>query len=181
MRQKLIEFLKKLGINTEEKSKEIEEALKIIDDDPKPKVDPPKAPEPKNDTSNTIDILKQEIEELKTALIDEKTYREKVTDLQKQKAAAEQKIKVEGAVNKLFQDKKITEAQKKDWENLFDKDFDGTEKIAQALPVIQGKDAKTDKDGETQGKINTLEQGGNILDAIKKHNQNPALDIPTGE
>jgi len=179
MRQKLIEFLKKLGVNTEEKKQEIEEALKTIDDEPNPKVDPPKSPEPKSDS--TIDILKQEIAELKTALIEEKTYRDKVTNMQKQKAATEQQAKVDAAVNKLFQDKKITEAQKADWLNLFNKDYEGAEKIAMALPAIQGDGGKKEKDSDAPTKLNTLEQGGNILDAIKKHNQNPALEIPQGE
>lgn len=174
--EKLLALLKKLGINLEGKEKVLEDELKSLE--PAPQTAAPKSNDmPKNELNEDVTkLLQAEIQELRATLAGEVQYRKQIAEMQKQKAETEMAAKIDGAVSKLFSEKKISEAQKDIWKNLFAKDYENADKLASSLPE-QGKAVSTTDAGAGK-KASAFETGSstNMLGAIRNLNEHPVVD-----
>jgi hypothetical protein len=137
MFKKLMELFKKKNIEiTEEELKEIvgEESLDDLDDNAKRII---KAMDSKNKA------LEEKLKTLTDIIQKEKEYRENAIKSEEERLKAEKSKKVDEAVNKLFLDKKIAEAQKEHWKKMFETSFEDASKIAEALEPIEDKQGGT--------------------------------------
>lgn len=114
-------------------------------------------------------ILMQNVKDLQGTISKEQQDRENAIKLQQERAKAEQQTKVQDAVNKLFKDGKITEAQKGTWLTAYEKDYDTAEKIAADLKSSSGGASPDHKTSVKPSGFNSI-SGSPLLGAIRKMN-----------
>lgn len=141
MKEKLIAMLSKIGLITDSNKKEIED--KINDSELKEFLSEEKMTLPANLDGSTKAIVEKLIEQnnalsanvksLRDALAEEKSQRDAAIKTEQERIEREHKQKVDNAVKKLLEEKKITEADKIIWQKLYEKDFEATEKAASQI------------------------------------------------
>lgn len=148
MFKKLMELFKKKNVEiTEEELKELvgdEENLDDLDDNAKRII---KAMDSKNKA------LEEKLKTLTDIIQKEKEYRENAIKSEEERLKAEKTKKVDEAVNKLFTDKKIAEAQKEHWRKMFETSYEDANKIAEALKPIEDKQTNSGQLPGTAAKI----------------------------
>jgi len=93
--------------------------------------------------SNQNKILVEQVKQLTDTLGAERAAREASAKATQEEAKKAHDKKVSDAVEKLFKDKKIVEADKSKWKTDFETNFDMAERMAALIPVpkqLQGKE-----------------------------------------
>lgn len=166
-------LLKKLFPEKEKEISELPDDITIgkPKDDPLPKIEIPK------EVRDIVDTMKAENKKLLDELTSFKTKEEENYKLLTQKAAVEAKAKVETAIKKAVDEKRIpalnTELQNK-YKALLEKDYENGLAVIESIPVIADNKAAQAQTPNTFLK-SSLEQGSTILDAVKQHNTNAVL------
>jgi len=161
MFKKLMELFKKKNVEiTEEELKELvsEENLDDLDDNAKRII---KAMDSKNKA------LEEKLKTLADIIQKEKEYRENAIKIEEERIKSERAKKVDEAVNKLFADKKISEAQKEHWKKMFETSFEDANKIAEALKPIEDKQTNP---GQTPGTAAKIISDKPIMNKILERN-----------
>lgn len=166
------QWLKDLKKLFPEKEKEISELSDdITKDDPLPKNEFSK------EAKDVIDTLLARTNKLLYELNSLKTEKEENNKLLTQNAAVEAKAKIETAIKKAVDEKRIpalnTELQNR-YKALLEKDYENGLAVIESIPVIADNKAAQAQTPNTFLK-SSLEQGSTILDAVKQHNTNAVL------
>lgn len=171
---KLKDFLKKVFPDKKEFD-DMPDEIVIASGQP---VTPAAAP-PKDDSNNTllqaVEALKAENKKLSDNLASLLAKDENREKLLAQRAQEENRLKIEAAIKKAVDEKRI-EAQNKalqdSYKALLEKDYDNGIKTIEALPAI----GVSEKPKAPETPITkTLENGGSILNHIKEHQKSTAL------
>lgn len=81
--------------------------------------------------------LEENVKNLSQLIQNEKTIRENMIKETEERMKKEKDEKVKSAVEKLFTEKKITEAQKETWTKLYTNDFESASKISNELKSLE--------------------------------------------
>lgn len=150
MKEKILAILKKLGIAYDEKQNDLLTELNSLGLENMDKIEIPNGVdeatkkimqalvEQNKALAGNVDILRQTLGE-------EKAQRDAAILAEQTRQKAEKKSKVESAVKKLLDEKKITEADKPVWEKLLDNDFESSTKVAEQLKPIGTTATAADK------------------------------------
>ncbi len=99
--------------------------------------------------TNQNTVLTQRVNDLISTIAKEQQARDAATKAAQEDAKKAFDKKVSVAVQKLFDDKKITEAQKEDWKKSFEASFDSASKIAEGLKPLESKSSSTSNKQQT--------------------------------
>jgi predicted RNA binding protein with dsRBD fold (UPF0201 family) len=164
MKNKIAELLKKLFPDREQ---EIEDSLKDeVTTEEKPVVKQVQADD------DRLSALTAHVKALQDALAKEQTAREAAMQSEEQRVKTERETKVSEAVNRLFADKKITEADKPYWNSLFAKDYESAQK---ATSILKSVDNTKKENAKTESQTKT---GNPVLDAVLTHSANAGITNP---
>ncbi len=181
MKEKIIKILQQLGLMTEENQTKLSEQLDNIDLDELLNDNEPAGgiQLPGNLDSATRGLIEKLIAQnkalagnikiLKETLAEETKQREAAIKAERERQEKEAKQKIAAAVEKLLEEKRITEADKEIWLNLYEKDFENAEKVAAQLkPAVAEKNTNKNTQSlssSTQEKTASVRVDRNALKA----------------
>lgn len=142
-------LLKKFGFEFKEKENELDKELESLFGNDKNNFEPAKIDTSKFDPDtkklfealiNQNQAMMGSIKSLQEALNEEKKTREQIIKNEQERMAKEKEVKIKAAVEKLLNEKKITDADKDTWQALYNNDFEKADKAAQLLkPLVENK------------------------------------------
>lgn len=145
LKEKLIAILKTLGLYTEEKKAEIDKALDAIEE-PKQKQKSAQAePDGLVELQEAVESLKEQNKQLINAISEEKKSRESAQKTISDQMKAEKTKKIETAIDKAKDDRKITEAQVEGWRKMLELDYDTASAQLSALQINPALQSPNDK------------------------------------
>lgn len=142
--QKLVALLKSKNVEVKKEDLELELKSELSEFESKIKEAAADNPVIKSIIEQN-NILIQQVKDLQNAIVDEKKFRDEASKNAKEQAEREHEKKIAEALQKALTDKKITEAEKADWESKLKKDFDWANGDLNKLPV---KKEMADNEGQ---------------------------------
>jgi len=167
MLEKLLTLFKKKNIElTEDEIKELELSSSSNSSSANGGINSGSSSSSESDAKKILErnaALEEHVKKLTEILTKEREQRESSIKTEQDRLKAEHSKKVTESVEKLFGDKKITEAQKAHWQKLFENNFEDAAEIAESLQPIGGTAAAQKTAAETG--VGTL--GKSISPAMK--------------
>lgn len=167
MKEKLIELLKKLGIDITGKETELKTELDKLAKDGDGNIDLAKLDLTKLSGGGNDDLVKavleqnkiltQSVKDLKDTLAKEISDRENAIKAQQEQAKKDQEKKINDAIEKAKKEKRIVEADVEKWKDRLTKDFDEWNTELEAKPVP--KEFQNNKNSNSNSNNNNNNDG----------------------